>query len=161
MTIWSIYFLGRGKKIWNIWHHVHKRKDDIGVFELLNSDIESRIFPINFNEVMVPRRFDWSMEEPAYFPGCWSGYLREHQHSVALFLQLPQHLLQQHQLPRSLSQRWPLISTCGGFLGFLQHINGCYVPTVTADCTLAEWKLPLVYYQNVPLGASVVQHMYF
>lgn len=51
-------FPREGEKIWNIWHHVHKRKDDIGVFELLNSDIESRIIPINFNEVMVPRRFD-------------------------------------------------------------------------------------------------------
>lgn len=35
---------------------------------------------------------------------CVSVYLREDQYSVPLLLQLPQHLLQQHQFPRGLCE---------------------------------------------------------
>lgn len=50
-----------------------------------------------------------------------SVYLWEHQYSMALVFQFPQHLLQQHQFPRGLSEGRPFISTSGGFLSFLQR----------------------------------------
>lgn len=57
--------------------------------------------------------------QTVYF--CIFGYLWEDQHSVPLLFQLPQHLLQQHQFPRGLCEGRTLVSTVGGFLGFLQN----------------------------------------
>ena len=52
------------------------------------------------------------------------GHLREDEHSVSLLLQLSQHLLQQHELPRCLNKCPTLISPTGKFGGLLKKRQG-------------------------------------
>lgn len=49
------------------------------------------------------------------------AHLREDEHSVSLLLELPQHLLQQHELPRCLNKCPTLISPTGKFRGLLKR----------------------------------------